>query len=401
MIGLQTLKTSNDTKQIHTMFNEITEFIRELYGAEGFIPLHGPTFNGNEKIYLEDCIDSTFVSSVGKYVDQFEASCAKVCGSKFAIATSNGTTALQVALKLADVRPGDEVITQSLSFVATANAIAHLGATPIFIDIDRDNLSLSPDAVEKYLELHADLDNQGRCINKLTGKIIKACVPMHTFGFMAKMTPLVGICRKYGIALVEDAAEALGSHLNGKMAGSFGKMGILSFNGNKILTTGGGGIILTDDEVLAKRAKHITTTAKVQHPWEFSHDEIGYNYRLPNVNAAIGVAQLECLEERLVLKRKLFVEYKKFFEASDNLPKLWQPSEGEGPNFWLNALVFSSHQEREGFLKYSNERGVMTRPVWKPLHSLEIYSNAQRGDMINTEFFYERVVNIPSTPIFK
>lgn len=380
------------------MFEEIISEIRATFKTSEFIALHEPIFDGHEKAYLNECIDSTFVSSVGKYVDRFESECAASCGVKYGVATSNGTVALQMALIACGVKTSDEVITQSFTFVATANAISHVGAKAIFIDIDRDNLSLSPSKLEQFLEKNTSFDENENCINNKTGKIIKACVPMHTFGFMAKINELVAICKKYNLALVEDAAEALGSRLNDQPAGSFGLAGVISFNGNKIITTGGGGVIVTNDEALAKRMKHLTTTAKLPHKWEFSHDEIGYNFRLPNLNAALGVAQIEKLNLKLERKRKLFEHYVKFFEKYESL-YLWKFRQGEQPNFWLNALVFNNPSEKEKFLAIAYENNVMARPAWKPLHLLDIYKECQRSDMKNTEYYYDRIVNIPSSPV--
>lgn len=380
------------------MFEEIIREIRATFKSDGFIALHEPVFDGNEKTYLNECIDSTFVSSVGKYVDRFESECAVSCGVKYGVATSNGTVALQIALLASGVKPSDEVITQSFTFVATANAISHVGAKAIFIDIASDNLSLSPSKLEQFLEENTSFDSDGNCINRKSGKIIRACVPMHTFGFMAKMNELINICKKYNLILIEDAAEALGSKLNGHHAGSFGQAGVLSFNGNKIITTGGGGVIVTNDEALAKKMKHLTTTAKVPHKWEFSHDEIGFNFRLPNLNAALGVAQIENLKVKLERKKKLFDHYSKVFEKYESV-NLWKPRSTEEPNFWLNALIFPSSIEKEKFLSKASESNVMARPAWKPMHLLEIYKHCQRGDMKNTEYYYDRIVNIPSSPV--
>lgn len=381
------------------MFEEIISYIRALYNKpDGVIPLHTPYFSGKEKELLNDCIDSTFVSSVGKYVDRFEELCAKEVGVKYGVATSSGTTALQLAIRVAGVLPGEEVITQSFSFVATANAISHAGAYPVFVDIDKNNLGLCPEKLEDFLKNHTKLNGDGFRENIHTGRNIKACIPMHTFGFVAKMDELILICKKYNLKLIEDAAEALGSKLNGKAAGSFGDMGIISFNGNKIITTGGGGVLLTNNKEYAERAKHLSTTAKVPHQWEFDHDEMGYNFRLPNINSALGVAQIEGLNDRLVLKRKLHESYKSFFNNIEEV-NLISSREGELPNYWLNTILLKDSNLKLDFLKASNSNGINTRPAWKPLHSLEFYKNCYCGNLDATDSLYERVVNLPSTPI--
>ena len=286
------------------MYKDTIDFIRSIYGSERVIPLHEPHFIGNEKKYLNDCIDSTFVSSTGKFVDEFEEKIAKYTGAKYAVATSNGTSALHIALLLANVAKNDEVITQPLTFVATCNAISYCGANPIFIDVDKETMGLSPLSLQAYLKKNAFIKNQ-QCINNNTGRVIKACVPMHTFGQPCRIDEIKEICDKYNISLIEDAAESLGSFYKDKHTGTFGQMGVISFTGNKIITGGGGGCVITDDEILAKRAKHLTTTAKVSHKWEYIHDMIGYNYRMPNLNAALLVAQLENLESFLLNKREL------------------------------------------------------------------------------------------------
>lgn len=295
------------------MYKNVVDFIQELYQTKEFLPLHEPCFIGNEKKYINETIDSTFVSSVGKYVTKFEEMVAEFSGTKYAIATSNGTSALHIGLKLVGVDESSEVITQPLTFIATANAISYCGAQPIFVDVDRDTLGLSPTKLEEFLKEFAYLNESGECINKTTNKVIKACVPMHTFGHPCRIDEIVKICDSYNISVVEDSAESLGSYYKGKHTGSFAKVGVFSFNGNKIITTGGGGMIVTDDEDLAKRAKHITTTAKVPHPYEYIHDEIGYNYRLTNLAAALGVAQMESLELFIEKQREVANRYKKFF----------------------------------------------------------------------------------------
>jgi perosamine synthetase len=372
----------------------IIDFIRGLYQTAEFIPLHEPKFIGNEKAYVIDCIDSTFVSSVGKYVDRFEQLMAKYTGAKYAIATVNGTAALHVALKLVGVSQGDEVITQPLSFIATCNAISYCGAEPVFVDVDLDTLGMGPDSLQSFLAANATKTSAG-CINKTTGRKIAAVVPMHTFGLPCRVDEIAKICEDFGIPLIEDAAESLGSYYQGKHTGTFGKLAAFSFNGNKTITTGGGGMIITDDEALAKRAKHITTTAKQPHPYEFIHDEIGYNYRLPNINAALGCAQMESLPRFLESKRLIASAYAEFFSAS-NFTFVEEPAQASS-NFWLNALILKDKQARDLFLKALNEAGVMTRPVWRLMNELTMFQDCQSADLSNAKWLEERVVNIPSS----
>ncbi|NCD12635.1 MAG: LegC family aminotransferase [Epsilonproteobacteria bacterium] len=376
------------------MYNNIVTFIQETFATKEFIPLHAPLFIGNEKKYLMDCIDSTFVSSVGAYVDRFEKEFAQTVGSRYAIATVNGTAALHVSLVLMGVKRDDEVLTQPLSFIATCNAISYCGAKPIFIDVDRDTLGLSPKALEDFLITHAEI-KENQCINKTTGKVISVCVPMHTFGHPCRIDEIKAICEAWHIALVEDAAESLGSYYQGKHTGTFGKVGAFSFNGNKIITSGGGGVIVTDDEVLAKRAKHITTTAKIPHKWEFVHDEIGFNYRLPNLNAALLVAQLEQLKNFLENKRALAKIYEAFF-ASQNMAFIKEPKEASS-NYWLNGVILENKEQRDAFLEYTNSNGVMSRPIWTLMNKLEMFKTCQCADISNAMYLEERVVNIPSS----
>jgi perosamine synthetase len=378
------------------MFPRIVEFIKEIYQTDQFIPLHEPRFSGNEKKYLAECIDSTFVSSVGKYVDLFEEKISKYTGAKHAIAVVNGTQALFVALQLAGATRNTEVITQSLTFVATANAIHYTGANPIFLDVDKDTMGLSPDALRSFLKNNTKCEN-GKCINSKTGSEIVACVPMHTFGHPCRIQEIKQICDEFCLILVEDAAESLGSYVDSTHTGLFGQLGVISFNGNKIITTGGGGMILTDNGVLAKKAKHLTTTAKVPHPWEFVHDEVGYNFRMPNLNAALGVAQLETLPAYLENKQKLAENYQQFF--SEYKIEFVKGLEGTNSNHWLNAVILENLQQREDFLKYTNENGVMTRCLWTPMHQLHMYQYCQKGYLENTQYLYERVVNLPSSVI--
>lgn len=377
------------------MFDEILDFICSLYPDKNTIALHEPRFIGNEKKYLLDCIDSTFVSSVGKYVDEFELKFADIVGRKFAVATTNGTSALHIALKLLDIKPNDEIITQPLTFVATCNAISYVGAKMIFLDVDMQNLSLSPKALERFLEKNCEIIGE-KCINKTTKNIIKACVIMHTFGFPCKVDEIDEICRYWHIDLIEDAAESLGSYYKDKHTGSFGKIGTFSFNGNKIITSGGGGAIVCDDEKLAKRAKHLTTTAKIPHPYEYIHDEIGYNYRLPNLNAALLVAQLENLDNFLVSKRELAMLYKEFFAKFKNITFIDESSDAKA-NFWLNAICFDSENIKNGFLQYSNENGVFTRGIWRLMSELEMFKHSQQDELKNAKILSQRVANLPSS----
>ena len=376
------------------MFDETIKFIRSTFNTSEFIPLHEPRFIGNEKKYLNECIDSTFVSSVGKFVDKFEQVIADYTGAKYAVATVNGTSALHVSLILAGVQKDDEVITQPLTFVATCNAISYCGATPIFVDVDRETLGMSPDVLKKFLEENAEIKDC-KCMNKVSGRTIKACVPMHTFGHACRVDEIKDVCDAYHLALVEDAAESLGSCYKGKHTGTFGKLGAMSFNGNKIITAGGGGCIITDDEALAKKAKYITTTAKVPHKWEYTHDVIGYNYRMPNLNAALLVAQLEKLDGFLRSKRDLSRAYKVFFESS-NMMFLTEP-EDSSSNYWLNAVILKDKAERDLFLEETNAKGVMTRPIWTLMNKLEMFKDAQCGVLDNALWLEDRVVNIPSS----
>jgi len=372
----------------------IINFIKETFSSNEFIPLHEPKFIGNEKKYLNDCIDSTFVSSVGKYVDRFEKEFASYVGSKYAIATVNGTSALHISLLLANVNKDDEVITQALSFVATCNAISYCYATPVFIDVDLETMGLSPLSLKNFLEINCEIiDN--RCINKTTGKIVKACVPMHTFGHPCKIDDIKTICDKWNITLVEDSAESLGSFYKDKHTGTFGKVGAFSFNGNKIITSGGGGVIVTDDEILAKRAKHLTTTAKIPHPFEYVHDEIGYNYRMPNINAALLVAQMENLTPFLSSKRELANIYSDFFK-SQNIKFVKEPKDSKS-NYWLQAIILKDKKQRDEFLDFTNKNGVMTRPIWKLMNELDMFKNCQKDELINSKYLEQSVVNIPSS----
>ncbi len=376
------------------MYKEFVYFVRDLYRTEDFIPLHTPYFGGNEKKYLEECIDTTFVSSVGKFVDLFEETMEKYTGAKKAVVCVNGTNALHLALLLVGVKEEDEVLTQALTFIATANAISYIKAKPIFLDVDRNTLGLSYIALKNWLEENAEVKNN-ECFNKVTSRRIKACVPMHTFGHPVEIDKLLEICKEYYIELVEDAAESLGSFYSGKHTGTFGKVGILSFNGNKTITTGGGGMLLFQDEELGNLAKHLSTQAKVPHRWKFIHDYIGFNYRMPNINAALGCAQMENIEEIIVNKRKTAEKYKSFCE--NNHINFVEEPENSKSNYWLNALILENKEEREQFLEYTNNNKVMTRPIWGLMNKLPMFSDCQTDNLLNTQWLEERVVNIPSS----
>lgn len=374
--------------------NSTISFIKEQYITENFIALHVPHFGGNEKKYLIDTIDSTFVSSVGAYVDQFEVMMQDITNTKKAVAVVNGTAAIQVALRLLGVKAGDEVLTQALTFVATANAIAYQNATPIFIDVDLDTMGFSAKALAVFLEEFGDLRDDG-CYNKKTGKKISACLPMHTFGFPVHLEELIEICDNWKIPILEDSAESLGSEYKGKSTGSFGKIGAFSFNGNKIVTCGGGGAIVTNDVTMGEKGKYLTTTAKIPHPYEYVHDEMGYNFRMPNLNAALACAQLEQLNGFLENKRKLAKEYESFF-ASNGINFRTETPDTKA-NYWLMCVELENKAERDLFLKSTNENGVMTRPIWQLMYRLPMYANCQRDKQVNAEFLEERIVNIPSS----
>lgn len=379
------------------MFEDLVEFVRSLYGTKEFIPLHEPYFNGKEKQYLLETIDSTFVSSVGAFVGEFESKVAEYTGIKYAIATVNGTAALHVALKLAGVEHDTEVITQSLTFVATCNAIRYCGATPVFVDVDQATLGLSPQSIEAFLHEYCALRDDGCCWNNTSNRRVVACLPMHTFGFPVYLNELKTVCDRYRIELVEDAAESLGSHYNGQHIGGVGKLSAISFNGNKIITTGGGGMVLTNDEELAMRAKHITTTAKVPHRWGFEHDDIGFNYRMPNLNAAVGVAQMESLSAYVESKRRVARQYQEW-GREHGLQFVVEPANTQA-NYWLNTVITQNKQHRDDMLETTNNCNVMTRPAWTPMHTLPMNQDCQQGDLTNTEWFFERLVSVPSSVV--
>lgn len=374
----------------------LVEFVRDQYQTQEFIPLHAPTFAGNEKAYVMETIDSTFVSSVGKFVDEFERKMEAFTGSARAVATVNGTAALHAALYMAGVERGDLVITQALAFVATCNALYHMGAEPIFVDVSPVSLGLCPKAVNAFLEEHAEVTEAG-CIHKQTGRRIKAVVPMHTFGHPVELDELIAVCLKWHITLVEDAAESLGSFYKGKHTGTLGEFGAVSFNGNKVITTGGGGMVLCGTEEAGRRTKHVTTTAKVPHPYEFFHDEPGFNYRMPNLNAALGCAQMEVLERYLAQKRQLAQQYQAFFADSD-VTFVVEPEYAQS-NYWLNAIICADAQQRNELLEQTNAAGVMTRPIWQLMHRLPMFEQALRGDLTHSEFIEAHLINLPSTPV--
>ena len=378
------------------MFNNIIEFIQKIYQTQDFIPLHEPRFIGKEKKYIEECLDSTFVSSVGKFVDEFEEKIAKYTGAKYAIATTNGTSALHISLILAGVEQDNEVITQPLNFIASCNAISYCKANPIFIDVDRATMGLSPEALRSFLEKNTKIINK-KCINKKTKKIIKACVPMHSYGHPCRIDEIKKILEKNHIFLIEDAAESLGSFYKNKHTGTFGKLGVISFNGNKIITAGGGGCIVTNDKSLAVKAKHLTTTAKIPHKWDYNHDMIGYNYRMPNLNAALLLAQLENLNYFLKKKRELAKKYQAFFKDT-NIIFFKEPRYSKS-NYWLNIIILKNKIMRDQFLEKTNSNGVMTRPIWILMNKLPMFKNAQCDALKNSKWLFERVANIPSSVI--
>ena len=378
------------------MYNNLISFIRRTFKeSEAFIPLHEPIFFGNEKKYLIDAVDSTFVSSVGAYVDKFEDMMCEITGAKYAIALVNGTNALHLSLLLAGVEKDDEVLVQSLTFIATANAISYCNATPNFVDVDKETLGLSPSLLKEYLDEIAEM-RDGRCFNKITGKRISACVPMHTFGFPLYIDELVDLCNEYNIPVVEDAAESLGSYYKGKHTGTFGLLGVFSFNGNKIVTAGGGGCIITNDESIAIKAKHLSTQAKIPHKWEYKHDYIGYNYRMPNLNAALACAQLEKLDLYVDNKRELSDLYYEFLKENKSLDLLREIKNARA-NHWLNAVVLEDKKERDNFLTFTNENGIMTRPIWGLMNKLEMFKDCPHADLSNAEWLEDRVVNITSS----
>jgi len=414
-------------------YQQVIDFIRSLYPNREIVPLHEPYFGGNEKKYVLDCIESTFVSSVGKYVDRFEEMIRDFTGAKYAIATVNGTAALHIALKLAGVQEGDLVITQPLTFIATCNAITYCGAEPIFVDINPDTFGMSPDSLELWLSANTIIQDDSCYLKEVNGstnlynltqihkfaqintnlkdlkkdnsckfveirglKKISACVPMHTFGHPCKMDRILEICNRYHISVVEDAAESIGSYYKGKHTGTFGKLGILSFNGNKTITTGGGGMILTNDDELGPLAKHITTTAKKPHPWKFEHDMTGYNYRLPNINAALGCAQMEMLPEILKNKRETAQIYQDYFKTIADIEFITEPQECIS-NYWLNAILLKNEEERNIFLEQTNSQKVICRPAWILMNKLQMFSQSLKANIPMSVNIESRLVNLPSS----
>lgn len=381
---------------LSTLPDRVVDAIRNSVGP-GPSVLHEPTFSGNEWLYLKECLDSTFVSSVGKFVDRFEDDLARFTGAKHAVAVVNGTAALHIALKLAGVQAGDEVLIPALTFVATANAVAYCSATPHFVDSEVRTLGMETAKLRDYLQKNTE-QRAGQCANRATGRVIRAMVPMHTFGHPVDLDGILAVAYDYNLAVVEDAAESLGSYYRGRHTGTFGLMGTLSFNGNKTITTGGGGAILTNDTALARHAKHLTTTAKLPHAWEYRHDEIGYNYRLPNLNAALGCAQLEQLPTLLASKRKLFEKYQAAFASVAGVRMMAEP-EACRSNYWLQTLLLDAGQEdqRDLVLKATNAAGFMTRPAWTLMHELAHFKDCPRMDLTGAESLSQRLINIPSS----
>lgn len=375
---------------------EFADNVKQFYGKE-FVPLHEPTFNDKEVEYVTDCVKTGWVSSAGAYVNRFEEDLAKFVGVKRAVAVVNGTAALHIALKVVGVKAEDEVLMPSLTFIATANAVSYLGAVPHFIDVSINTLGVDADKLKIYLEQIGKLQNN-QLYNRETGRRISALVPMHTFGHAADIEGLLKVCEMYNLTLVEDAAESLGSYNNGKHTGSFGKVSALSFNGNKIMTTGGGGAIVTDDDALADYAKHLTTTAKIPHRWAYEHDEIGFNYRMPNINAALGCAQLEKMPLFIQQKRELTQHYEQWLADIEGVQLFKEPANTRS-NYWLQTILLDEQFNRDEVLDFLNEQGVMSRPIWNPMHHLAIYQNCPKSDLSVTDQLNRRVVNIPSTPI--
>jgi perosamine synthetase len=375
---------------------EIVQAIQSVVGTEP-VTLHEPRFRGNEWRYLKECLDSTYVSSVGKFVDRFEEELAAFTGAKRAVAVVNGTAALHVSLLLAGVECGDEVLLPALTFIATANAVAYCNATPHFVDSEKRSLGMDAYALRNYLSASTEMRG-GKCINRATGRVIRAMVPMHTFGHPVGIDALLAVAHDFSIQMIEDAAESLGSTVGGRHTGTFGLMGTLSFNGNKTITTGGGGAILTNDVELGKRAKHITTTAKQPHRWNFVHDAVGYNYRLPNLNAALGCAQLEQLPGFLLEKRRLFDRYRSSFAAVQGVDLVAEPS-GCHSNYWLQTLMLDEAlaDQRDAILMATNDAGLMSRPVWALMHRMPMYSNAPKAPLPIAESLERRLINIPSS----
>jgi perosamine synthetase len=381
---------------VDLLCNQVVSALKSVVGAKP-VPLHAPQFQGKEWDYLKQCLDSTFVSSVGPFVDRFEAELAVYTGARYAVAVMNGTAALHIALLLAGVQPGDEVLVPALTFVATANAVRYCGATPNFVDSEETTLGVAAAPLGQYLEQHTTQQN-GQCVNTSTGQIIRALVPMHAFGHPADLKGLMAVAEAFNLVLIEDAAESLGSLYQGQHTGTFGHWGTLSFNGNKTITTGGGGALLTNDADLAQRAKHLTTTAKLSHPWEYVHDQVGYNYRLPNINAALGCAQLEHLPRFLTSKRRLYHRYCEVFTGIDSVKLMAEPP-GCKSNYWLQTLILDQAvaDQRDAILTATNQAGLMTRPAWRLMHKLEPYRNCPRSTLPVAESLGRRMINLPSS----
>ena len=377
------------------MYAKVIDFIKDLYGGAEFTPLSVPKFLGKEKEYLEECVDSTFVSSVGHFVDRFEDDMARYTGAGRAVVCVSGTNALHMGLLMSGVIRDDEVLTQSLTFIATCNALSYIGAHPVFIDVDRRTLGLSPDAMKEWLVRNAEI-RDGQCYNRHSGRRVKACVPMHTFGHPVRIEEIADLCREWNIELVEDAAESIGSRYKDRHTGTFGKAGAISFNGNKTITTGGGGMLLFQDAELGALCKHITTQAKIPHRWEFRHDSIGYNYRMPNINAALGCAQLENLDRYIADKRQTAAEYEEFFRSFDGIEFFHEPEDCFS-NYWLNAIILKDKDARQEFLQETNDNGVMTRPVWELMNKLPMFEGCETDGLKNTLWLADRIVNIPSS----
>ena len=377
----------------------LIDLIQNNYATKELIPLHAPVFNGNEKKYINETINSTFVSTVGQFVQDFEKNIAQFVGSNFAIAMSSGTTALHIALLASGCNSESEVITQSLSFVAGCNAINYCNSHPVFVDVDKDTLGMSPESLSNFLVNNCEIRDDGKCWNKKSNKVIRVCLPTHVYGFSARIDKIQKICNKYNIILIEDAAESLGSYYKDKHLGTFSKLAIFSFNGNKIITSGGGGMVVTNDELLAKKIKHLSTTAKVPHKWEFYHDQIGYNYRMPNINAALGMAQLERINIFLENKKSIAKIYKNW--CHENKVKIIEPIKDSKPNFWLNTIIVNDLEERNYVLGEINKKNINIRPAWNLLSSLPMFKNCQSEEIPNTTWLFDRIINLPSSVFIK
>jgi perosamine synthetase len=376
---------------------EIIGAIRSIVG-DGNVALHEPTFEGNEIEYLTECIKSTYVSSVGKFVDRFESDLAEFTGAGYAISAVNGTSALHLALILAGVKTNDEVLIPALTFVATANAVSYCGAIPHFLDSENLTLGIDCDKLQEYL-LKSTKEVDGHCVNISTGRIVRAIIPMHTFGHPSNMNGLIEIAKEFKLFIVEDAAESLGSYYDKQHTGTIGKIGVFSFNGNKTITTGGGGAIVTNDEKIAAKAKHLSTTAKISHNWRFSHDQIGFNYRMPNINAALGCAQLEQVNNKIESKRKLFTEYRNAFSKVFGVTIFQEPNLCQS-NYWLQTLLLNDDntQIRDSILNEANQEGLMIRPAWELLSSMNAYIASPTMDLTQSESLVKRIINLPSSP---